>query len=321
MRTATRIALASDVDTSADLLDVENLCSPREFTEALADVASYTASRTLADINAAAVGAAQKRNPLVVLALCQVAALSFRDLGERAIARDGTRLPPSMTGSWSPSQIRTAFAVIDDVVEGRVKPFLPGATASRPIELLIDDDAAEQTGPTNWNRVDEWQRNGIPYGVLLAQRFVGGSWAAHRNSTANQVGRIVADWFTSRLVAARVSYWRRGTEAGLLSKRELADLIALDGEIGQVSIVTRNQQGGPALAVALAVARDGGSARKSAGRLLELPDLLRVPSALVLVGPGWAPRGETDELVIRFGGYVFSDARLDELVQLARSLE
>ncbi len=163
-------------------------------------------------------------------------------------------------------------------------------------------------------------REGVPYEVLLTQRAVGGAWLAHRNSTATLLGPIMGAQLCERLDHRGVAYWRSTALGGDVSKRQLGKLIGRDGEAAQVGLVTRADDEQPSLAVAIAVARDGGTARKTAGKLLQLPGHLRVPAAVVLLGPGWAERGETAELVPSFGGRVFTERTLDELAELAEQL-
>jgi hypothetical protein len=71
----------------------------------------------------------------------------------------------------------------------------------------------------------------------------------------------------------------------------------------------------------MAIARDGGTARKTAATLSGIPGTLVIPSALLLAGGGWAERGETSDLVRSFHGRVFTDESIRDLVALAESLE
>lgn len=163
-------------------------------------------------------------------------------------------------------------------------------------------------------------RDGVPYEVLLTQRAVGGAWLAHRNSTTTLLGPILGAQLCERLDHRGVAYWRGTALGGEVSKRQLGQLIGRQGEAAQVGLVTRGTDKQPSLGVAIAVARDGGTARKTAGKLLQLPAHLRVPAAVVLLGPGWAERGETAELVPSFGGRVFTERSLDQLAELAETL-
>lgn len=308
-----RAAVQSDIDTSVDLLALDTVTTPAQYRTALDHLATFTATRSLSSVTAEAVAAAQASNPLVISALCQVAGLSYRDLTDRAAHR-GSTLPGSATGSWTQEQIAVAFAVVDEVISATGHSRLPGATPARPVELLMP------AALSGWAAVEALMREGVPYEVLLTQRAVGGAWLAHRNSTATLLGPIMGAQLCERLDHRGVAYWRSTALGGDVSKRQLGKLIGRDGEAAQVGLVTRADDEQPSLAVAIAVARDGGTARKTAGKLLQLPGHLRVPAAVVLLGPGWAERGETAELVPSFGGRVFTERTLDELAELAEQL-
>lgn len=307
-----KTAVRSDVDTSIDLLALDSVTSPEEYRRALEHLATFTATRTVASVTAEAVAAAQAGNPLVILALCQVAGLSYRDLTDRAADR-GTTLPGQPGGTWSQEQVAVAFSVVDEVVVGTGQSRLPGSTPARPVELLMPAASA------GWTAVEAFIRGGVPYEVLLTQRAVGGAWLAHRNSTATLLGPIMGAQLCERLDHRGVAYWRGTALGGDVSKRQLGQLVGREGEAAQVGLVTRAADE-PSLAIAIAVARDGGTARKTAGKLLQLPGHLRVPAAIVLLGPGWAERGETAELVPSFGGRVFTERSLDELAGLSEQL-
>jgi hypothetical protein len=306
-------ALRSEMDTSVDLVDIGSITPPHEYRRALTELSTYTASRSLADVTCEAVAAAQAANQTVVLALCQVAGLTFRDLGDRVSTFKGITVPGRPQGPWSPDQIAAAFHVIDEIVRGHAEALLPGGTPARPVEMLLN---AVQP-PSGWEAVDNLARNGVPYEVLLAQRAVGGAWLAHRNHTASQLGPILAEQLCELLDERRVGYWRGVSAGGKVSKKHLGELIGDEGEAGQVSLVTKTPDDSPSLAIAIAFARDGGTARKSAGRLLELPKRLNVPSAVVILGPGWSIRGETAELIPAFDGRLFTERTLTELSDLA----
>lgn len=308
-----RTAVQSDVDTSIDLLALDTVIRPDQYRRALDHLATFTVSRTLASVTAEAVAAAQAGNPLVIPTLCQVAGLSYRDLTDRAADR-GSTLPGSASGDWTQEQVAVAFAVVDEVISGTGHSRLPGATPARPVELLMP------AASSGWTAVEALMRDGVPYEVLLTQRAVGGAWLAHRNSTTTLLGPILGAQLCERLDHRGVAYWRGTALGGEVSKRQLGQLIGRQGEAAQVGLVTRGADKQPSLGVAIAVARDGGTARKTAGKLLQLPAHLRVPAAVVLLGPGWAERGETAELVPSFGGRVFTERSLDQLAELAETL-
>lgn len=66
----------------------------------------------------------------------------------------------------------------------------------------------------------------------------------------------------------------------------------------------------------VSVARDGGTASKSGAKLALVPARLGIPSSVVLVGPGWAQRNETSDLVRAFSGRVYTERTLASLASM-----
>ena len=173
----------------------DTVVPPHRYQAALANVARRTASGTLADITSTTVLAAQADDSLVIETLGLVAGLSWRDLQARSQAR-GLPLPGDSQGAWNPSQVLSAFRVIDDIVCGRVEPQLDGAVAARPVEMLLD-------GSVGWGEVEKLRTGGVSYGTLLAQRDVGSAWNAHRNRSNNEISRLMVRRVLSALNDAR----------------------------------------------------------------------------------------------------------------------
>lgn len=312
LRAAVRAALRSTLDTSADLVLTGTIVSPHRYQAALANVARRTTTGSIADITTAAVLAAQDDDPLVVEALGLVAGLSWRDLQARSQAR-GVSLPSDADGTWSPSQVLSAFRIIDDVVCGRVEPQLDGAVAARPVELLLDD-------ATGWSEVEKLRIGGVSYGTLLAQRDVGSAWSAHRNRSNNEISRLMVRRVLGALDEANVGYWSTEGDAAV-PKTFLGTHAGVHGKLpGQLSVVTRRADGTAGYAVLIAIARDGGTARKTAATLLQLPKRFTIPAVLVLFGTGWADRGESDDLVRAYGGRLYTEHTLADLAHLAATV-
>ena len=310
LREASRTALSSTLDTSADLLSTDTIVPPYRYDQALAEVAGCTTTGSLEHVTADAVGAAQAANSDVVETLGLVAGLSWRDLRDRAAAR-GVPLPTKATGPWSRSQTHTVFELVDEVVTGRAQPQLLGAVASRPIELLLGLQG------TSWEAVEAFRAGRVTYGTLLAQRDVGSAWSAHRNRTNAEISRLMVVRLLEALDAAGVSYWSTDG-AKPVPKKFLASKAVRQGRtLGQLSVVTRDAAGDPRYAVLLAVARDGGTARRSAATVLKLPGDLVLPGVAVLLGTGWSERGESDDLVRAFAGRVYTERSLSDLAAMA----
>ncbi|TWE12589.1 hypothetical protein [Rudaeicoccus suwonensis] len=312
LRTAVRSALRSSVDTSADLVLTDSIVPPHRYQAALANLARRTPSGTLSDITSATVMAAQAGDPQVIETLGLVAGLSWRDLQSRSQAR-GVPLPGDSHGVWNPSQVLGAFRVIDDVVRAQVKPQLAGAVAARPLELLLD-------GASGWDAIEKLRAEGVSYGTLLAQRDVGSGWSAHRNRSNNEISRLMVRRVLGALYDHRVDYWStEGSEP--VARAFLGEQAGVSGKPpGQLSVVTRRRDDTAGLAVLVAIARDGGTARKTAATLLQLPQKISMPAVLVLFGTGWADRGESDDLVRAYGGRIYTERTLDALASLAASV-
>lgn len=309
LRTAVRSALRSTLDTSADLVLTHSIVPPQRYRSALANVARRTPSGTLSDITSATVMAAQAGDSLVIETLGLVAGLSWRDLQARSHAR-GVPLPSDSHGAWNPSQVLGAFRVIDDIVRAQVEPQLAGAVAARPLELLLD-------GSSGWDAIETLRTDGVDYGTLLAQRDVGSAWNAHRNRSNNEISKLMVRRVLAALDDHGVGYWSTvGDEP--VAKSFLSDRAGVVGtQPGQLTVVTRRADGTAGLAVLVAIARDGGTARKTAATLLKLPKKIAVPTVLVLFGTGWADRGESDDLVREYGGRLYTEQTLEGLASLA----
>lgn len=309
LRAAVRSALRSTLDTSADLVLTDSIVPPRRYQAALSNVARRTPSGTLSDITSAAVMAAQADDPLVIETLGLVAGLSWRDLQARSQSR-GVPLPSDSQGAWNPSQVLGAFRVIDDIVRAQIKPQIVGAVAARPLELLLDESGG-------WDAIEKLRVDGVDYGTLLAQRDVGSAWSAHRNRSNNEISKLMVRRVLSTLDDHNVGYWStEGDEP--IARSFLGERAGVAGKPpGQLSVVTRRTDGAAGLAVLVAIARDGGTARKTAATLLRLPKKISVPAVLILFGTGWADRGESDDLVRAYGGRLYTELTLDGLASLA----
>lgn len=310
LRALARTVLVSSVDPSADLLGLDDVVPPSVYRAALEQVCRYTASGTLNGVTGEAVAYAQSRNPNVVATLGLVAGLSWRDLRDRTSA-NGVSLPSAAGGAWQHHQVIAAFEVIDRVIADRDVARLPGARPARPVELLF--------GPsTGWGLINELFEDGVGYDTLLTQRAVGGAWLSHRQSTTGRIPALIADQVCAALSDAGVEFLRAGHAGGDVTKSELRKV--LGAEPGQVGVVAVNEHRSPVLAVAISVARDGGTARKNSGRLRSLPSQLETPAAAIVVGPGWAERSETTELIAAFDGRVFTERTMTDLAAVAAAL-
>jgi hypothetical protein len=206
-----------------------------------------------------------------------------------------------------------AFTIIDDIVCGRVQSQLMGAVASRPVELLLGSSVG-------WDAVEALRVTGVDYGTLLAQRDVGSAWSAHRNRTNTELSRLMVRRVLAALDELQVSYWSTGGDRPVAKNYLGAQVGVSRKPPGQLSVVTRRADGSAAYAVLVAVARDGGTARKTAATLLQLPRKFSVPPVLVLFGTGWADRGESDDLIRAYGGRLYTENTLTHLAAMAAAV-
>ncbi|GAA4561053.1 hypothetical protein GCM10023193_22780 [Planotetraspora kaengkrachanensis] len=315
LQSARKMYLKSEMDPSSELLDIDTVTPPVFYRKALERLATFTHSGTLQDVNETAVYQAQTQDPWVIQTLCAVAGMTYKELRDRA---DG-QLPNDPGRAWSVTQISAAFNVIDRVVRGTVKPRNPTAVARRPVEMLFADEIA----PRGWDLIEQLRAEGAPYETLLAQRVVGTSWGAHRNSTSSKVQAQVTDELCRLLEEHEVPYRRlkrdkaaREALAALAVARDQVLKESLnDTESVSAQVTVLAEPAGHTHAIAVSVATDGGTANKSGGKLLQLPPKFRVPVAVVLIGPGWAKRTESAELVHAFDGRTYTELTLDQLVR------
>jgi hypothetical protein len=308
LRRAIDVGLRSDVDPSTELFGVHGLVAPGEHRRVLMMLARYSPDKTLATLTPDAVAYVLGQGEDVFSTLCLVAGISWRDLRDRARPDSVSALPTDPDNRWTQEQVVAAFDVINQIVEGTSSPSLPGADAARPVEFVLP---SRRTG---WNEVWTLMVEGVPYETLLAQRAVGGAWLSHRQTTARLLGNAVAAMVWDRLADRGLRVIRPQSHGGTAPPAEIRRLVGNVGN-GQVAAVVPGSAStsGIPTGIVQSIARDGGTSRKSAGRLTLLPQRATGNLVLLLVGPGWSGRGETAELVKAYGGNVFTDASLDAL--------
>jgi hypothetical protein len=323
-----RTKIHSELDPSQELLGLDEVLRPAQYRAALDALAARTAGRSLANVTLSAVIAAQKDDPNVLVSLCAAAGLARRDL--RARVQKGVAVPSNLRGTWKNESVKATFEVIDAVITGKVTASIPVAHPARPVEHLLPDldlPADDTTRARGWALVEEMRSKGVPFEVLLTQRAVGGAWVAHRNSTGFILQAEIATTLSELLTDRKVPHDRLRLDAASRSllARAGANPAAADAggsdekqEGGQLAVLVHTPQ--VKHAIAISVARDGGTARKSAGRLTTLPARLGLPCTLVLVGPGWAQRNETTELARPFEGRIYTEQTLADLANSLRGM-
>jgi hypothetical protein len=293
LRRATREVACSGVDTARLVFDPEDLPSAEDFDRAVEALLSRSSDGSFGGLSARGVVRAQRAEPLAIEALCLAAGISEAD------AKDWF----GASGAWREPQVAELLEYLEELVAGEVEAPLPHATSARAIELM--------QGGRGWETLDDLQANGVPYGLLLAQRAVGGVWLANKNKTSNRPNQIAAGEVCAELEARGIDYKRATTAGGRVRQMDLQDLSGIDDK--RVGVVVVDSKGQPTFAITFSAARDGGTARANRDGLLQIPRA-GLPHALVLIGIGWAPRHETDQLALHFDGLLFSDRSIEALV-------
>ena len=304
LQAVTREMTQSKLDSAAILFKPDAITPAKRFRASLELLARYSPNRSLGTVNSSAVIASQREDAFTIQTLCAVAGLSYGDLLERT-----SGLPSDPRGPWSPSLLRAAFQVLDDVVSGRVTSELPGTVPTRPLDLMAS--VVDPPASGGWQAVDIYFRNGVPYEVLLAQRAAGGTWLAHRNQSSGLLSHGIADELCAALEAKGLNYRRSTLVGGTTPPSEIQELARSDKQIG---VVVLDAEGRAAYTVVMASARDSGTASKSAARLRAMKRDASVPTALILTGKGWSARNETADLAVAFGGRLFTEEGLAPLI-------
>ncbi|WP_433585818.1 hypothetical protein [Microbacterium hydrocarbonoxydans] len=296
LRRVSRDLLRSDIDTSVQLFGVDRILGSTDCDAVIDALVAHSPTGKLSGVGAAALASVLAVHPHTVLVYLQIAGISWSE----ARRRSAVRLPSDHDGTWGSGQLTALVKIVNDAVDTGARP---------PIENL------GATGSDAWATSDTAATSGVSYGTLLAQRISGGSWIAHQMRTANDIRLHLSRSIASTLDGAGLTY--STTLPGhprCLTKTHLSRLAARSGtKVGQLAFVVENDSHLPAAAVLIAVAQDGGTARKTGATLLRTPAKLKVPAYLVVAGPGWAERSESDALVRTFDGNVFTDSSLELL--------
>lgn len=158
--------------------------------------------------------------------------------------------------------------------------------------------------------VENLRLHGVPYEILLSQRAAGGSWLAHRNRTSSKLAPLVADRLCRELDEHRVVYMRSRSIGGSTSPADMSLVSGCDKQLGLL-IINHTKQA--VFGVIFAIARDSGTASKSASQLRAMKRSPDLPIAVVVAGPGWAARNETAALALDFEGRLYSEQSLARL--------
>jgi hypothetical protein len=297
-------AAGSDLDTARELFVLDKLAPLSMYRRVLDRLAQACPEGSLANISASKVKLAQLGDANTLQVLCLVAGITFRELEDRVTT---TNFPNGPEGPWTEQAITAAFEVIDDVVRGRERASIPEASPARARELIQSPFPGMRAG---WDLVEVMRRAGVPYEALLAQREVGSAWNLHRAATSSLVNHGVAKRLCESLTERGVEGLRSTAVGGDVAPAALKNLAGSD--VKNVGLIVLNKRGNAAYAVWFATARDGGSARKRIDGLAGTAQL-KIPTAVVVTGPGWSDRNVIADLSRTFGGRLYTEKTLARL--------
>lgn len=156
---------------------------------------------------------------------------------------------------------------------------------------------------------------GVPYAVLLYERYLGRPFASHRDSVSELVGQAMEDAIEDRLAAARITYRATRRAERVPGFEQAPDFIVPDELSPQVVIEAK-------------ITSDDGTARDKIARLLRLAQLSdeRVARGVAgfevvacIDGRGFGVRREDMRLLLRrLQGKVFTLKTLDQLIDHTR---
>ncbi len=156
---------------------------------------------------------------------------------------------------------------------------------------------------------------GVPYSVLLYERFLGRPFASHRDSISELVGRIVEDAIENILSHARISYRKTGSVPGL----DQAPDFIIPNEFN------------PQVAIEAKLTEDDGTARDKVTRVQHLaslsmqgqpPDQPKFELVACIAGRGFGIRREDmKKLLLATRGKVFTLQNMQQLVEHTRLAE
>jgi len=298
LRRATKEATSSDFDTSRILFNPSSLPRPADFRLALNALHRNSSGGSLSTLNGPALLRAQQESSLAIEALCLIAGVSYSNACDWFNPR---------SSEWNRDTAGQLIAYLDDLVNGRCESIFPASSPSRAVEFFESD---------GWGRADEFLSDGVPYEILLAQRAGGGVWLAHKNKTSRFPNIAIADLTCSMLDEEQVEFLRATQIGGDVRQSDLQELTGVhDKRVGLVVL----KSGRPAVLICFSSAKDSGTARANGDGLLQIP-VGDEPFAAVLTGLGWSARTETDRLAQHFGGLLFTEKTLDNLVSYIRGV-
>ncbi len=159
---------------------------------------------------------------------------------------------------------------------------------------------------------------GVPYSVLLYERFLGRPFAGHRDSISELVGNLVENLIEDALSGAGISY-RKTRRAERLSGFDQAPDFVIPNEIN------------PQVVIEAKLTEDDGTARDKVTRVQHLaalslagqpPGRRKYEVIACIAGRGFGVRREDmKKLILATRGKVFTSQNMDRLVEMTRLRE
>lgn len=178
-----------------------------------------------------------------------------------------------------------------------------------PPEMLHRLDKADTC--SGFSSLRHLAMEGIPYAMLLYERFLGRPFATHRDSVSELVGNVMEDAVEQRLRDARISYRRTGRAERLEGFDQAPDFVIPD-------------EWSPSIVIEAKITEDDGTARDKVTRIQHLAEIERRQrregkSGFQIIacidGRGFGVRREDmRKLLEATQGKVFTLSMLDQLV-------
>lgn len=184
-----------------------------------------------------------------------------------------------------------------------------GISGTSPDMLHRLDKADTRSGLDSLRHVS---MEGVPYAMLLYERFLGRPFATHRDSVSELVGNVMEDAVEQQLRGARISYRRTGRAERLEGFDQAPDFVIPD-------------EWSPHIVIEAKITEDDGTARDKVTRIQHLAEIDRQqrqegkPGFQIIAcidGRGFGVRREDmRKLLEATKGKVFTLSTLDQLVE------
>ena len=211
-------------------------------------------------------------------------------------------------GSVAKERVRALIAAACNLLQS-------GMPSAPPDSLHRSDKADTRAGLTSLRSIADL---GVPYSVLLYERFLGRPFAAHRDSVSELVGNLVESAIEDVLTGARISYRKTGRAERLPGFDQAPDFIVPN-------------EFNPQIVIEAKLTEDDGTARDKVTRVQHLaslstrdrpPDQPAFEVVACIAGRGFGVRREDmRKLLLATRGKVFTLQNMGQLVENSRLRE